>query len=75
MKTNKISLKKQIKYLRDLISMKCLDCTCCQPKEIFLCEIKGCPLWEKRPIEATGLYTLIKRLKQNNIGLYEANKS
>lgn len=75
MKTNKLYLKKQIKHLQKLISMKCLDCTNCQPKEILLCEIKGCPLWEKRPIKANGLYTLIKRLKQNNPGLFVANKS
>jgi hypothetical protein len=74
MKTNKISLKKQIKHLLDLISMKCLDCTCCQPKEIILCEIEGCPLWEKRPLKTKGLYTLVKRLKQKNPGLYEAKE-
>lgn len=74
MKTNKILLKKQIKNLRNLISMKCLDCTCCQIKEIIDCEINSCPLWEKRPTKAKGVYNLIKRLKEKNQGLYEANK-
>ena len=74
MKTNKISLKRQIKHLQNLISMKCLDCTCCQINKIIYCEIKGCPLWEKRPTQAKGVYTLIKRLKQKNLGLYEADK-
>ena len=74
MKTNKVSLKKQIRHLQDLISMKCLDCTCCQVKEIINCEITGCPLWEKRPLEAKGLYTLVKRLKQKNPDLYEAKE-
>lgn len=74
MRTNKISLKKQIKHLRNLISIKCLDCTCCQIREIIHCEIKGCPLWKERPNEAKGVYTLIKRLKEKNLGLYEANK-
>lgn len=74
MKTKKIALKRKIKNLRTTIFMKCLDCTCCQPKEILLCEIQGCPLWEFRPKETNGLYTLINQLKQKNLGLYEANK-
>jgi len=74
MKTKKIALKKQIKYLQEIIFMKCLDCTCCQIKEIINCEIKGCPLWEKRPKEAKGLYTLIKTLRQKNPELYEAKE-
>ena len=72
MKTNKILLKKQIKHLQKLVFMKCLDCTCCQPREIILCKIKGCSLWEKRPLEAKGLYSLIKRLKQKNFTNSEA---
>lgn len=74
MKIKKTILKKQLKNLQDLISMKCLDCTCCNPKEIFLCEIDGCPLFKERPTEAKGLYTLIKRLKQKNPTLFIANK-
>ena len=75
MKTKKLILKKEIKYRDKAIFMKCLDCCCCQIKEILLCEIKGCPLWELRPKESRGLYTLIKQLKQKNLGLYEANES
>lgn len=75
MKTKKASLKKQITFLKSSIWMKCLDCTNCQPKEIFLCEIDGCPLWKNRPLEAKGLYSLIKQLKQKNPRLFVANKS
>ena len=71
MKIKKVDLKKRIKLLQETAWMKCLDCTCCQPKEILICEIRGCPLWEFRPKEKRGLYTLIKRLKQKNLGLYE----
>jgi len=74
MKTKKLILKKEIKYRDEAIFMKCLDCCCCQIKEILLCEIPGCPLWKLRPKEGKGLYTLIKQLKQKNLGLYEANK-
>lgn len=74
MKTKKITLKREINKLHNLIFMKCLDCECCQIKEILRCDIKGCPLWEQRPFSAKGLYTLVKRLKQKNPGLYEANK-
>ncbi len=74
MKTRKIALKKAIKNLRRSIFMKCLDCTCCQPKEIFLCEVPGCPLWNLRPKEGKGLLTLIDRLKQKNPDLYVAKK-
>lgn len=74
MKIKKITLKKEIKNLRQSIFMKCLDCTCCQPKEILLCEKNGCPLWKKRPTKTKGLYTLIKKLKQKNPDLYEVKK-
>ena len=70
----KNDLKKEIKLLQSATWMKCLDCINCQPKEIILCEIRGCPLWEFRPKEKKGLYTLIKRLKQKNRGLNEAKK-
>lgn len=75
MKINKTTLKKQVTLLKSSIWMKCLDCTNCQPKEIILCEIDGCPLWNDRPLEAKGLYTLIKQLKQKNPRLFTANKS
>jgi len=74
MKTKKLALKKEIKNLQQSIFMKCLDCCCCQIKEILLCEIPGCPLWNFRPNEGKGLYTLINQLKQKNPQLYEANK-
>lgn len=72
MRTNKINLKREIKILRKIIAMKCVDCVCCQPKEILRCEIKGCPLWEKRPRELRGVYSLMKELKRKNIRDYEA---
>ncbi len=75
MKTKQFTLKRKIKNLQEAIFMKCLDCTCCQPKEILLCTIQGCPLWELRPRETKGIYQLIKQLKQKNPELYEANKS
>lgn len=73
MKTNKISLKRQIKNLNDLVAMKCLECSNCQIKEVLLCEIKGCPLWKNRPNKAKGLYILVRHLKQNNSKNFEAN--
>ena len=73
MKTKKLELKNQIKKLKNAIAMKCLDCVCCQPKEILKCQISGCPLWKERPKKLEGLYTLIKELKKKNIGFYEAN--
>ncbi|OGK23157.1 hypothetical protein A2954_00510 [Candidatus Roizmanbacteria bacterium RIFCSPLOWO2_01_FULL_37_12] len=75
MKTTKNNLKKEIKKFKEIVAMKCLVCTKYQIKEIILCEIKGCPLWEYRPRQARGLYTLIKRLKQKNLGLYEAKNN
>lgn len=66
MKTKQVELKKQIKNLRSHIFMKCLECMNFQPKEIRLCQSPSCPLWQKRPIKARGLYTLIKRLRQKN---------
>ena len=74
MKTNKVSLKKEILDLKKIIFLQCLNCVCYQPKEIPLCEIHDCPLWKKRPIKTKGLYTLIKRLGQKNISSSEANK-
>lgn len=70
MKIKKTDLKKKINILQEAIYSKCLDCTCCQPKEILLCEIQGCPLWEFRPIEKKGLQILIKRLKEKNPKFY-----
>lgn len=72
MKTKKLELKNQIKELKKIMAMKCLDCVCCQPKEIINCQIAGCPLWENRPKKLLGLYTLIKELKKKNLGFYEA---
>ncbi|MBI4973315.1 hypothetical protein HZC27_01765 [Candidatus Roizmanbacteria bacterium] len=74
MKTQKIALKKEMKSLRQSIFMKCLDCTCCQSKEILLCEIPGCPLWNLRPKKLEGLYVLIEKLKQKNPDLYVVKK-
>lgn len=73
MKTNKLNLKKEIKSYKKIIAMKCLDCVCCQPKDVVNCEIITCPLWEKRPKELRGLYIYIKELKKKNLGFYEAN--
>jgi len=30
------------------IYLKCLDCSGCSPKEVTLCQIFDCPLWEFR---------------------------
>ncbi len=73
MRIKKNNLKKIIKILQAAIFSKCLDCTCCQPKEIILCEIPGCPLFLFRPKELTGLYSLTEKLKQKNPGLFVAN--
>ena len=74
MKTNKISLKKEIKHLHEAIFMKCLDCSCYQPTEIIDCKIKVCPLWEERPKETRGLYSLTKKLKQKSSRFFEAKE-
>ena len=34
--------------LKAAVKLKCLDCSCFQPKEITLCQIRGCPLWTFR---------------------------
>ncbi len=73
MKTKKLDLKKEIKNLKNIISLKCFDCVCCQPLEIAKCDITGCPLWEIRPKKLKGLYTLVKVLKEKNPEFYEAN--
>lgn len=73
MRTKKNNLKKIIKILRSAIFSKCLDCTCCQPNEILLCNISGCPLFHFRPKELTGLYSLTEKLKQKNPGLFVVN--
>lgn len=70
MRTKKNNLKKIIKILQAAIFSKCLDCTCCQSKEILLCEITGCPLYQFRPKELKGLHLLIEKLKKDNPGLY-----
>lgn len=72
MRTNKLALKNQIKDYKKAIAMKCLDCVNCQPTEILRCQITGCPLWNFRPKNMKGLYTLIKVLKKNNPSFYEA---
>jgi len=74
MRTKKLILKKEIKNLYKTIHMKCLECCCSQIKEVLLCDIPGCPLWELRPKEAKGLQALIKRLKQKNSDVSEAKK-
>ena len=74
MKTRKHELKNEIKTLKNAIAAKCLDCVCCQPKEIIRCQITGCPLWDKRPKELTGVYLLMKVLKEKNPGFFEAEK-
>lgn len=33
------------------IKAKCLDCCCDQKKEVKLCPIDTCPLWEFRPFQ------------------------
>jgi len=70
MRTKKNNLKKIIKILRAAIFSKCLDCICCQPNEILLCQITSCPLFHFRPKEMKGLYSLIEKLKKNNPDLY-----
>lgn len=30
------------------IRLKCIDCMCCQKKEITLCPVTQCPLWPYR---------------------------
>lgn len=75
----KNDLKKEVKHLQKIIFLKCIECCNCSQsssniKEIINCNIPGCPLWIERPIEAKGLYTLIKQLRQKNIEISEANK-
>lgn len=70
MKTDKISLKKEVRRLKEVIAMKCLDCVCCQPKEVIRCEIPDCPLWKERPKKLEGLYILVKKLKKKNPDFY-----
>jgi len=64
MKTKKFSFKKQVRNLQEAIFLKCLDCCCCQIKEVLFCNIVDCPLWELRPKKSRGLYTLVRKLKQ-----------
>jgi hypothetical protein len=40
-------IKKKLTPLR-AIRLKCLDCSCYQRKEIELCQIKDCPLYQYR---------------------------
>ncbi|MCM8787537.1 MAG: hypothetical protein NC935_05730 [Candidatus Omnitrophica bacterium] len=68
----KTNLKKQIKQLKEKIYAKCLDCTCYQPKEVILCEIKECPLWSERPKDKKGLYSLSRNLKRKKSQFFEA---
>lgn len=72
MKTSKNSLKKTIGIYQDLVSLKCLDCVCCQPKEILKCNVSTCPLWNNRPKKLEGVYKLANRLKKKNSENFEA---
>ncbi|HKZ39721.1 MAG TPA: hypothetical protein VJ044_02095 [Candidatus Hodarchaeales archaeon] len=72
MRTNKLNLRREIKNLNKAIAMKCLDCVCCQAKEVLRCQITGCPLWNLRPKRLKGLYTIIRELKKKNPGYYQA---
>jgi len=74
MKTKKIELKNTIKGYQKAIAMNCLDCVCCQPKEVIICQLSDCPLYPKRPKELKGLYILAKQLRKQNPGFYEAKK-
>lgn len=65
-------LKKEISDLQQTISMKCLECCNCEIQEVKVCLITGCPLWKKKPVEAKGLHTLVKQLRQNNLVIPEA---
>jgi predicted nucleic acid binding AN1-type Zn finger protein len=70
MKTKKIELKNIIKDYKKAIAMNCLDCVCCQPKEVIICGISNCSLYEKRPKELKGMYRLAKELRKKNLGFY-----
>lgn len=72
MKKTKYDLKKEIKCLRETVTLKCLECCNYQIQEVTECNVPGCPLWEERPKEAKGLYTLIKQLRQKNLVNIEA---
>ena len=37
--------------MRYAINAKCFDCTCFQKREITLCEMTDCPLWQLRPYQ------------------------
>lgn len=74
MKTTKLLLKQEIRNNRKKDCMKCLECSRFQIKEILLCEVPGCPLWEERPKEAKGLHTLVKQLRQKNNDVSEAEE-
>jgi len=74
MKKTKVDLKRQIKHLQKIISLKCLECTNLQIHEVSACAITGCPLWSERPREAIGLRTLIKQLRQQETTIIEAKK-
>lgn len=37
-------IRTQMKAIR----AKCLDCTCGEPKEVDLCPVEDCPLWDYR---------------------------
>jgi len=65
MKTQKKDLKNRIKEFETVISAKCLDCVCYQPREVLRCEIYSCPLYSERPATLLGLYTLAKNLKKS----------
>lgn len=75
MRTKKIELKNQINNYKKVIAEKCLECVCCQPREILICDIFGCPLWQYRPKIINGLYILANGLREKNNGFFEAEKS
>lgn len=74
MRTKKIDLKKKIAEMQRLMTMKCLECVCYQPKEIGLCEIKDCPLWKYRPSKLEGVYSLVKQMRRKDLPISEAKK-
>ena len=39
------------KSMRYAINAKCYDCTCFQKREITLCVMTDCPLWNFRPYQ------------------------
>ena len=67
MKTKKLELKGEIKNLRKIIALKCLDCVSNQIREINTCEIRGCSLWVERPKNFKGLLLRKNKIKIKNV--------